>query len=592
MRQFFKIVFASCFGTILGSGALILLTLLIFSSFAAIFEEKPTVKPNSVLKLDFSQEIPERTNNTQIEFQDFKPKNILGLSDICKAIKDAATDDNITGIFLDLENFSGGQVKASTIRKALIEFKNSGKFIVAYSPYYTQGTYYLASTADEVYLHPMGNIDLKGFAAFVPYLKDMFDKIGINWQVIYKGKFKSASEPYRANEMSEENRYQIREYLSALFEEYLDGISVSREKSSPELKKISNELLLKNAKDALNLGLVDQLSYKEEVLEGLKKRVGLKENEKLKFCSLQTLWSVSKEDNAFSLSSKPHIAVIYAEGNIVNGKGENGSIGAAKYTEMIRKIRKDEDALAIVVRINSPGGSAVASEDIWHELDLARKAGKPVVATMGDLAASGGYYIACGADTILADPATLTGSIGVVGLLPNMQELLDDKLGIHFDTVKVGQFSDGINGIFPVADRKLEILKNETDSLYQTFLKRVAEARSISVDSVHQIAQGRVWAGKDALEIGLIDQFGDLDQAIEIARFLTGETEAEIQEYPKIKDPWQQLLEEYVGLEESTAAKRVLKQELGEYYLWYEYVQDVKEMEGIQARLPFLIKPQ
>lgn len=587
MRQFFKFFFASCLGILTALLVLFLIAAIVGGRAAnqALHAEK--IKPNSVLRLQFNTEIPERSNNRPLDANTFNIQTNIGLSDMVKAIDYASEDDNIQGIFLDLEGFPNGQVTASTLRKALVDFKESGKFIVAYSDSYSQNAYQLAAVADEIYVHHMGGIDFRGFATFIPFFKDMFDKLGVQWQVVYKGQYKGASEPYRLNEMSEANRKQIRQYLNALYDEFLAGIGSSRDIDPKRLREMADNMEIRNAEAALQAGLVTKTGYREEVMTDLRNRIGLGEDDKLLMPSVQQYWS--SVDMNLPKSGRNQIALVYAEGTIVNGEGEEGMTGGRKYAKIIQEIRKNKKVKAIVLRVNSPGGSALASEDIWHELQLAQEEGIPVIASMGDVAASGGYYISCGADTILADPATITGSIGVVGMIPSFKGLLEDKLGVHFDTVLTGPFADGISPIFPIDKKTWNILDEEIDRMYTTFKKRVAEGRSLTMDQVEEIAQGRVWAGKDALEIGLVDKMGGLPEAIDIAASKAGVEEFLLIEYPKTKDPVNQVLELILGKDEGLVRSRLIESELGAYAPFYKYIKELKTMEGPQARLPFFI---
>ena len=586
MGQFFKFVFASCLGVILASVALSIIGTMMLVGVATNAEQPKAIEQNSVLALKFDEPIPERTNNVPINAFELDQKKVLGLQDIINSIEKAKSDDDIKGIYLECDGLPTGFASMTNLREALADFKESGKFVIAYSRYYTQGAYYLASVADKIYVNPMGGIDLRGFAAQIPFFKEMLDKIGIKMQVFYAGDFKSATEPYRRTEMSEENRLQTREYVDAVYNNFLEGLSKGRGISVAELKNIANNYSARKAQQAVSLGLVDVAGYKDEAMSEMRSKIGLEEKDKLNFVSLRSYNNSRPPSKKYKGSDR--IAVIYAEGTIIDGKGENGSIGDAKYTKIIEKVRKDDKVKAIVLRVNSPGGSAMSSENIWRELTLAKEAGKKIVVSMGDYAASGGYYISCMADVILAEPNTLTGSIGVFNMMPDASELLNDKMGIRFDTVKTGQFSTGIMPFYPMTEQEGRLVQAATDDIYETFLKRVAEGRGMTRDEVHKIAQGRVWTGNRATELGLVDQIGGLETAIEKAAELAEIDDFRLKEYPQIKEPFQQILEELLDMEESFKSK-VLQKELGDYYTYYKYFDEIKNMKGVQARLPFII---
>jgi len=587
MKQFFKFIFASCLGVILASGVVFLIGALVVSSLAGKENKPKSIHPNTLLKISFNQPIPELTNNLEMNPFDLKNQQILGLNDIVKTIEYAKTDNKIKGILLDLQSLGTGVATASVLRDALLDFKESGKFIVANSKYYTQGSYYIASVADKVYLNPFGSVDFHGIAAMVPFFKKMMDKIGVKMQVFYAGDFKSATEPFRRYDMSEKNKLQLREYLEPVYTKYLSDIGESRNKTVAELRAIADGLKVGNADDAVALGLVDAAAFKDELIADLKERMGLDEKDKLQTVSLSDYSRNARKKKDYSIKDK--IAVVFAEGSIVVGKGEPGSIGDDKYTKILRKLRKDDKVKAIVLRVNSGGGSALSSENILREVTLAKEAGKKVVVSMGDYAASGGYYISCGADKIVAEPNTLTGSIGVFMMVVNASQLLNDKLGISFDTVKTTRYSTGLNSFFELSEGEQKMLQASTLDIYEKFLKRVADGRHMTRDDVHKIAQGRIWTGIRAKEIGLVDELGGLDDAIKIAADLSGLEKYRPTYFPKMKEPLQQFIEELTGKDEGISA-RVLQKELGQYYPYYSFVKEVTEMKGVQARLPVLIE--
>jgi len=591
MQQFFKFVFASCLGVLLSMLVLGFLLIAFAGGAAASFGSKDpvSVKPNSVLELNFNAALPEKTNNVAQDGFTFEAKDVVGLFDMVEAIEYAKTDDDIKGIYLNINGVPGGMVTRSTLRDALLDFKDSGKFIVAYSKYYTQNAYYLASVADDISVHPVGGIDFRGFGAQIPFFKNALDKLGVKMEVYYAGQFKSATEPYRLTEMSEQNRRQTREYLEPLYQSFLNDIGESRDIDPTEVRRIANEWLIREAEDAVTHKLADRVGYKDEVLDVLRERIGLDDKEDVYKINIQDYASTAGIKTDFSVNDK--IAVIFAEGTIVMGEDMPGSVADDDYGPMIRKIRQDDKIKAIVLRVNSGGGSALTSESIWRELSLAMEEGKPVVVSMGDYAASGGYYIACMADKIFAEPNTITGSIGIFSMIPNASELMNEKVGISLDTLNLGKYASSFNLFHNHAPGEAAILQQMTNNGYEMFLKRVAEGREMTRDEVHAVAQGRVWTGEKAKDLGLVDALGDLDAAIAEAKELAGLESFRITEYPKIKDPLQQFMEKILDPMNAQAQTKqaLLKEEMGEMYPYYKHLKEMSEMKGPQARMPFLI---
>lgn len=587
MGQFFKFLFASCLGVLLAIfviGGIVVSALI---GLASEVDQPESIRPNSVLKLSLTHVIPERTNNLEMNPFEFQKTQYLGIHDLVYTINTAKEDDNIKGIYLEAESLpTTGIASGRLLFEALKDFKSSGKFIIAYSRYYTQGAYYIATTADEIILNPIGAVDFRGFSAQIPFMKNMLDKVGIKMQVIYAGKFKSATEPYRRTNMSDENRLQVRAYLEEMYATFLSDISEGRDIPVSELRKIADSYIGIDPDQALAAGLVDQIGYSDQALNKMRELIGLDSDEKVKMVSPGSYFKNKPKRPDYD--QKDRIAVVYAEGTVVDGKGENGTIGDEKYVKILRDLRKNDRVKAIVLRINSPGGSAMSSENIWREIRLAQDAGKKVVASMGDYAASGGYYIAAPADTILAQSNTLTGSIGVFNVIPSVSELLEDKLGINFDTVKTGDLSTGITPVFDMSPKEIALLQSRTNAMYELFLKRVSEGRGMSRDAVHEIAQGRVWTGANAQKLGLVDQIGGLEDAIAVAQELAGLDGYRVLEYPAIKEPLQQLIEDYL-MEEEVNTKALLKTQLGELQPYYDFLDEVRTAKGVQARLPFLI---
>ena len=589
---FFKTIMASCLGVLLASIALFGILFLIGTSIAssAISKKKSVIKTNSVLKLSLKDPIPELTGNTPSSGGfEFETDKVVGLHDMIHALNHAKTDDKIKGLLLDLSSVGTGRAGASNLRQAILEFKESGKFVYAHSTYYSQGTYYLASAADKIYVHPLGGVDFLGFAATVPFLKDMLDRLDVDMQVFYAGQFKSATEPYRRYNMSEQSKLQTREYLEDLYNSYLQDISDSRGISTAKLSEIADNYLLRNANDAIDHKMVDGKKYWDEILTMLKDDLGLDEDDKINSTSLRAYARdhVSKTD----FSIKDRIAVVYAEGTIVDGKGDVGSVGGDKYAKIIRKLRQDDKVKAIVVRVNSGGGSGLASDIMWRELELAKAAGKPYVASMGDFAASGGYYIACNADTIYAEPNTITGSIGVFAMIPSLEDMLKENVGVTFDTVKTGPFAHGLTPFFDISPAEGKILQGSVEEFYEIFLKRVSDGRGMTRDQAHEVAQGRVWTGEKALDLKLVDALGGLDDALATAANLAGLTKYRIAEYPKIKEPFERILDDFQNKDQASITKSAINAELKKVFPYFDYVQEVIQTKGVQARLPFVIEP-
>ncbi len=587
MRQFIKFFFASCLGVFASLVALFFLFFFIVAALAGGSQQAKPVPANSVLHLKFDQAIPELTNNAPINPYAFPQAKVLGLNDYRHILKKAAEDPHIEGILIETQSAPLGLANASDFREAVLEFKESGKFVIAYDKFFTQGAYYLASSADKVYMHPLGMLDFRGFAAQVMFMKDFLDKIGVEMQVSYAGKFKSATEPFRRNEMSPENRQQTREFLDPIFNNFLADISASRGISVQDLQRIVNNYEAGKLEDALKARLIDAISHRDEVLDDIRQRMGLEKDKNFKLVSPADYLAAKPSKSNFSIKQK--IAVVYAEGAIVDGKGEPGSVGDETYVKVLDRLRKDDDVKAVVLRVNSPGGSAMSSESIWRALSLLKEAGKPVVVSMGDYAASGGYYIACLADSIFARKNTLTGSIGVFSILPSVQNLMNQKLGLHFDTVKTGPFATFPSVVYTMTETEKNLLQNRTDEMYAHFKQHVVDGRKLSPEKVEEIAQGRVWTGEKAVELGLADRIGDLNDAITAAAKLASAGEYRVVEYPRMKDPLILLLEQFTGVEEEVRQKQVMKEALGELYPFYAFLEEIKSSNGAQARLPFVM---
>lgn len=586
--KFFKVVFASMIGFIVGSILLTLISLLIVAGIVGgMSEEKVTkVDPNSMLHIKFEGEIKDRAAKnpfSDFDFGSFESKKALGLDDILKNIEKAKTDENIKGIYIDIASVPAGMATIEEIRNALLDFKESDKFIVSYSEVYTQKAYYLASVADEVWLNPQGLLEWRGFGAELMFFKGMLAKLEVEPQVIRHGKFKSAIEPFILDKMSEANREQTEKYIGSLWGHFVKGIAESRGLTVEKLNEIADKALVQNAKDAVEQKLADRLMFKDEVIKELKVKTGIEEDKKLKSVSIAAYTNAKVEKESHEIS-KDKIAVVYAIGGIESGNGDDETIGSERISKAIRKAREDESVKAVVLRVNSPGGSALASDVIWREVVLTSDV-KPIIASMGDVAASGGYYISCAADTIIASPNTITGSIGVFGLLPNMQGFFNNKLGITFDNVKTNEFADLGSVYRPLTDEERAIIQKGVDDIYIDFITKVSEGRGLTVDQVDSIGQGRVWSGVDALGLGLVDMMGGLDDAIAIAAEKAKLEDYRVVDYPEQKDPFKQFLSEVSGEGENAMIRR----QLGEHYKFYKMVQDISKMKGVQARLPYVI---
>jgi protease-4 len=582
MKQFFKFVLATFVGIILTS---IILILVIAGIIAAASGEKTVnVDSNSILYVSIKYPIEERTANNPfagINFLGLDGDKSIGLKDILANIKKAKTDNNIKGIFLDESYMMAGQATTEEIRNALIDFKKSGKFIIAYSEVYTKGFYYLASVADKVYINPKGIFEFAGFSSEVTFLKGALDKLGIEAQIIKVGTYKSAVEPLILTKMSDANRMQVTAYLGSLYDHYLTGIGQARHINKDSLFNYANELKIREPEDALKYKLVDGLKYKDEILNELKQRTGVKIKDDLKSVDISD-YTNSASDKKEDVSTN-RIAMIYASGDINGGEGNDNTIGSETISKALRKARTDDKIKAVVLRVNSPGGSSLASDVIWREVMLTKKV-KPIIVSMGDVAASGGYYIACAADSIFAEPNTITGSIGIFAILPNMQKLFNDKLGVTFDGVKTGKFADLGSVNRPLTPEEKAILQSQVNHGYDSFTGAVAKGRKKTQEYINSIGQGRVWTGEQALKIGLVDRLGNIDDAVKSAAKMAKLKNYRIVAYPEQKSVLNKLGESF----SSETKTRMLKSELGENYRVYEQIKGITQMMRVpQARMEY-----
>jgi protease-4 len=567
---------------------LIVIFLLLFGMVVSMVSfsshEEVLVEENSILTLTLDQQIFERKPGNPFagfSFTDMQAEESIGLDEILKNILKAKEDPKIKGILLDLSELTAGAAQVEEIRNALVDFKLSGKFVVSYAETLSQKAYYLASVADEIYLQPEGSIDFKGLMVDMAFYKKTLEKLDVEAQIIRHGKFKSAVEPFMLEKMSDENRQQIEQFTGSIWNNMLEGIAKSRELSQKRLNEIADSLLSSTAQGALQCKLIDKLMYRDELIENLKDRLALDSA-----ATLNTITIDKYVDAADPVKKKidrsKRIAVIYAVGEVESGEGEENTIGSKNIPDAIREARLDEKVKAIVLRVNSPGGSALVSDIVWREIEMAKKV-KPVVASFGDVAASGGYYIACGADKIFAMPNTITGSIGVFGMIPNAQKLLSEKLGINYDVVKTNANSEYISLNRPLTPYQREVIQSGIEEVYNVFTNHVAQGRNMKQADVDSIGQGRVWSGVDAKRIGLIDEFGGLDAAIAEAAKLAKIENYKIKILPEPKDPFTEVLGTLTG----KSGESRLEQELGEYYTHIKTLRSLTKIQGPIARLPY-----
>lgn len=541
--------------------------------------DKYNLKDNTVLTLKLEGTLSERVEPNS--FLDLIGQNTdleIGLDDILSSIKKAKENDNIKGIYINAGAFAASNASLKEIRDQLADFKESGKFIIAYADVYSQGCYYLSSVADKVIMNPQGNLDLHGLSSSPTFYKGLLDKVGIEMQIFKVGTFKSAVEPFMLDKMSDANREQVTAYINDIWSTITSEISDSRKISVDKINQLTDSLqTFKLANASVSDGLVDTLMYETEVKEYLKDLLKVEKAKDVRMASIKDMTSVPfvKESN-----SKDVIAILYAEGSINNGSGKDG-ITDKRYVKEIEKLKDNDKVKAVVFRVNSPGGSAYASEQIWKAItDL--KAKKPVVVSMGDYAASGGYYIACNASKIIAQPNTLTGSIGIFGMFPNF-EGLTKKVGLSFDNVKTNKFADFGDATRPMRPEEKVILQQYIEHGYDLFLTRCSEGRNIPKDSLDHIAQGRVWTGNQALKIGLVDALGNIDTAIQEAAKLAKLDDYSLQDYPKKVD----FLESLLSNQKEEFATKAMKEYLGKDYELFKTIKEIKEQDFVQARMPY-----
>ncbi|MBK8625402.1 MAG: signal peptide peptidase SppA [Saprospiraceae bacterium] len=587
MKSFFPTFFASCLGVF---AAFALCIFILIGMGISGMAKSDTYSDNSILKLKLEDFIPEKTDNINQEPTDLlqSSPDAIGLTRILKLLDAASKDKKIKGILIE-NNFVGvGQASLLSLMEGLAKFKESGKFIYSYADSHSQSSYMLCSVADSMFINPQGGVDLKGYGASIPFLKNMLDKIGVEMNIFYAGNFKSATEPFRLTEMSDFNKLQTRTFLEDMKSIMVEQISKNRNLSPEKIETIIEGMEGRTAKKALENGLVDALFYKDQLDDFLRNKLGVKEGKKLKTVTLSKYNTLADIDD--DGGEKDKIAIIHAEGEIIYGSDDSGVISEKKYISMLTKIRNDKNIKAVVLRVNSPGGNAFTSDVIWRELERIKEAGKPVIASFGDYAASGGYYIAAGADRIVAQPNTLTGSIGVFMMFPNATKLLNDKIGVRFDTVKTNEFATGFSPMINLSDKEKALLQESTMEIYDLFIDRVSKGRKLSVDSTKVIAQGRVWTGRAAQKIGLVDELGNLDDAIRIAAEKAGIEKYKTVDYPFLKDDFMTTIireiqkgngeDDVMSLFSTKAERKMLDQ--------YKQFKAIMRLQEPTARLPYI----
>jgi len=586
MKSFFKYVLATITGIVISFVVLFIVLMGIIGAIisSASSDQEIVVKSNSVLYLSFDYDITERSEANplgSLNLPGYSTKNI-GLDDILARIKYAATDGNIKGIYLDASHIGVGFASLKEVRDELSAFRKTGKFVVAYNAGYDQKAYYVASIADKIYVNPQGTIDFRGLASSTMFYKDLLDKVGVEMQIVKVGTFKSAVEPYFLNKMSDPNRLQVTSYLGSIYSTFINEIAASRNIAADSLRAIANDYRVRDADDAVKYKLADAKLYKDELLSDLRKRLKISEKDEISFVSLLDYNKKIKDDTSGS-----EIAVLYAAGEIVDGEGTGpGQIGGDKFSRELRKLREDDAVKAVVLRVNSPGGSALASDIIWREVILTKKV-KPVIVSMGDLAASGGYYISAAADSIFAEPTTITGSIGVFGVIPNFQNLMNNKIGVHYDGVKTGKFADLMTSFDrPLTAEERDIIQREVDKVYATFTKVVADGRKLAVADVDSIGQGRVWTGAQGVNNKLVDRLGSLDVAIQAAAKKANLSKYKVSQYPEKEDPFTSILNN----SKEKVQVWVAKEQMGEYYRYFDVMRKATAQTGVQARLPYTVE--
>ena len=589
MKDFLKFTLATVTGIILTSLILFFISIISIVSIVSSTETETIVKKNSIMMLDLNGTLVERTQDDLSSIlAQFSggPTGVYGLDDILSSIQKAKENDDIKGIYIKAQTLGTSYASLQSIRTALADFKESGKFVVAYADMYTQSLYYLSSVADKVLLNPQGMIDFQGLASTPMFYKDMLQKVGIEMQVFKVGTYKSAVEPFTSTEMSPANRKQVSEFLGSIWNQLLTSVSESRNISIDSLNAIADEMLMfYPAEKTVANNLVDTLIYQNNVRDYIKQMAGLTKDDKIRILDLSDMVNVKK--NTPKDKSGNIVAVYYASGEIVdqdNSMFSDDAIVGSKVIRDLRKLKENKDVKAVVLRVNSPGGSAFASEQIWHAVKEL-KAEKPVIVSMGNYAASGGYYISCIADSIVAEPATLTGSIGIFGMYPSVKGLTD-KLGLTTDVVKTNKFSDFGNIMRPLNNDEKELFQMMITRGYYLFVDRCAEGRGMTREAIEKVAEGRVWTGEMAKELGLVDELGGIDRAMEIAVAKAGIENYSVKSYPAKESLFENL---FGGKTTSFVESQIIKSKLGNYYNDFNFLRNIEQRNMIQARIPFEI---
>jgi len=580
MRSFFKIFFASFLALVV----FVVVFFFFLIGYIGGIASKPRAETglNAVLVLDLNETFGEKPVVDALAGFSESRYNTPGVYDVIRLIRYAKSDSSIKGIYIKASSNGNGLGTSEEIRNALLDFKKSKKFIYAFGDVISMKAYYVANISDRIYCNPKGGVEWKGLTTVSPYLKGGLDKLEIQPEIFYAGKFKSATEPLRAEKMSDANRLQLTEILGDIFNHMLDQTAVARRQDSAILRRCVDQQLIQTASDAVQYKLVDGLKYNDQVMEEIAGKIKVSPITAINFIPLGKYYESVKSN--FTSSGSDRIVIIYAEGNIVGGKNSQKEIGQDIYRYFIRKARLDNDVKAIVVRINSGGGSALVSENLWRELTLA-KAAKPVVLSFGDVSASGGYYLSCNADSIFADPMTITGSIGVFSMLFNTQSFFKDKLGITFDGVHTAREPDAVTMVQPLTDLQKKFIQNDVDSIYHDFTFRVASGRNKNISYIDSIGQGRIWSGEKALKLGLIDRIGGIQEAMDCAARMAKLTTYRLREYPEPENFLDLLLNNYT----QTVKAKTIRDDLGEQGAkWYQTMSDYQSMSDIpQARMPF-----
>ena len=588
MKDFLKFTLATVTGIVISSVVLFFISILVVFSMVSSSESETQVRKNSVMMLDLNGTLAERSQENPLDVIMKDDYKTYGLDDILSSIKKAKENEDIKGIYIQATSLGAGFASLEEIRNALKDFKESGKFVVAYGDAYTQGLYYLSSVADKVLLNPQGMLEWRGLAATPMFFKDLLEKVGVEMQVFKVGTYKSAVEPFISTEMSAANREQINVYLSSIWGQITSAVAESRNLSVEALNKEADRMLMfYPAEESVKNGLVDTLIYKNDVRDYLKNLAGIDKDDNMPVLGIQDMINVKK--NVPRDKSGNVIAVYYAYGEIDGGSSASTDegINSEKVIKDLRKLKDNENVKAVVLRVNSPGGSAYGSEQIWYAVNQLKKE-KPVIVSMGDYAASGGYYISCNADTIVAEPTTLTGSIGIFGMMPNAKGLTE-KLGVSFDVVKTNPYADFGNLTRPMNDGEKGLMQMYVNNGYELFLTRCSDGRGISMEELDKIAQGRVWTGSTAKELGLVDELGGLDKALEIAIAKAGVDAYTVMSYPKKEGFLESLMNTNPG---NYIKGRMLNSKMSDMYRQFSIIENFDKIDRIQARVPFELNIQ